>query len=58
LTDTDKQNSTGKYTKLNTTPRANTNYYKQNYPSSITSCEVRRGQMEFEGPDIWTTHKV
>jgi len=38
LTDTDKQNSTGKMHKLNTTQKAtNAKTAKQNYPGSVVS---------------------
>jgi len=45
LTDTDKQNSTGKYTKLDTAQKkqATQNTAKQNYPGLDASYDTRPG---------------
>jgi len=41
--DTDKQNSTGKYTDYNLEKQTMQNTAKQNYPSSVAFCDTRPG---------------
>jgi len=41
--DTDKQNSTGKYTGYNLKKQTTQNTAKQNYPSSVAFCDIQPG---------------